>query len=253
LLLFRPKGVGIIEPPRQNKKDARMGRLKTNFPPTWSMGDLLKHFGGIAPERIRLNPPPGTATERHVTELNDHEDKLYELVDGVLVEKVMGAPESNVAAEIVRELGVFVKERKLGVVLGADGTLRLMPGLVRIPDVAFISVDRLPGGRIPSEAIPDLAPDLAVEVLSDGNTKQEMERKLKDYFFAGVRLVWYVNLKTRTAEVYTSPDQSVIVTEDQTLDGGDVLPGFRLRLRSVFDLLTPLPSRKANGRRKKSS
>ncbi|HBI46125.1 MAG TPA: Uma2 family endonuclease, partial [Planctomycetales bacterium] len=127
----------------------------------------MKHFGGIAPERIRLNPTPGTAKEHHVTELNDHEDKLYELVDGVLVEKVMGAPESYVAAEIVRELGSFVKKRKLGVVLGADGTLRLMPGLVRIPDVAYISFERLPGRMMPTQAIPDLAPDVAVEVLSE--------------------------------------------------------------------------------------
>jgi Uma2 family endonuclease len=230
-----------------------MARLETNFPPTWSMGDLLKHFGGIAPERIRLNPPPGTATERHVTELNDHEDKLYELVDGVLVEKVMGAPESYVAVEIASELRDFAKKHKLGVVLGADGTLRLMPGLVRIPDVAFISFDRLPGRRVPREAIPDLAPDLAIEVLSKGNTKQEMERKLKDYFFSSVRLVWYVNLKKRTAEIYTSPDQGVTITEEQMLDGGEVVPGFRLPLRTVFDLLEPPPNRKPKGRRKKSS
>jgi Uma2 family endonuclease len=229
-----------------------MARSKTILPRTWSMADLLKHFGGIAPERIRVDPQPGTATERHVAEINDHEDKLYELVDGVLVEKVMGAPESNVAMKIGARLEIFAEEHDCGIVLGADGTLRLMPGLVRIPDVAFISCERLPEKRIPPEAIPDLAPDLAVEVLSEGHTKQEMERKLKDYFFAGVRLVWYVNLKTRTAEVYTSPDQGVTISENQLLDGGDVLPGFRLPLRSVFVRLTPLPSRKANGRRKKS-
>ena len=251
--MFRVKGAGIIEPPGRNKKDARMARSKTILPRTWSMGDLLKHFGGIAPERIRVDPQPGTATERHVTEINEHEDKLYELVDGVLVEKVMGMPESCVAVGISRHVGNFAEEHDLGLVAGADGTVRLMPGLVRIPDVAFISFDRLPGRVIPAQAIPDLAPDLAVEVLSEGNTKQEMERKLKDYFFAGVRLVWYVNLKTRTVEVYTSPDQRAIVTEDQALDGGDVLPGFRLPLRSVFGRLPPPPSRKANGRRKKSS
>jgi Uma2 family endonuclease len=230
-----------------------MAGSKTNFPPTWSMADLLKHFGGIAPERIRLNPPPGTATERHVTELQDHEDRQYELVDGVLVEKIMGLPESYVAGKILRQIGNFVEDHHLGIVTGEAGTLRLMPGLVRIPDVAFISFDRLPGGRVPPEAIPDLAPDLAVEVLSEGNTKQEMERKLKDYFFAGVRLVWYVNLKTRTAEVYTSPDRGVTITEEQSLDGDDVLFGFRLPLGSLFDLLPPLLGRKSNGRRKKPS
>ena len=98
-------------------------------------------------------------------------------------------------------------------------------------------------------AIPDLAPDLAVEVLSEGNTKQEMERKLKDYFFAGVRLVWYIDVKKRTVEVYTSPDQGVTLTEGQNLDGGDVLPGFRLPLRQLFARLAP-GGRRRNGRQK---
>jgi Uma2 family endonuclease len=129
----------------------------------------------------------------------------------------------------------------------------LRPGLVRMADVAFISWERLPGRRVPTESIPDLAPDLAVEVLSEGNTKPEMEQRLKDYFLAGVRLVWYVDLRTRTAEVYGSPDQVTTIAEEQSLDGGDVLPGFRLLLGSLFDLLPPLPSRKASGRRKKTS
>jgi len=215
------------------------------------MGDVLKHFGGIAPERIRIDPAPGRATERDVIHLNDHEDRLYELVDGVLVEKVMGLPESIVASTVGRFLGNFVEEHDLGVVAGPDGTMRLMPGLVRIPDVAFISWDRLPGKTVPDEAIPDLAPDLAVEVLSEGNTKEEMDRKLKDYFFAGVRLVWYIDLKKRTAKIYPAPDQGLMLTEGQALEGGDVLPGFRLPLRQLFAKHGP-GGRKRNGRRKPS-
>ena len=229
-----------------------MARSKSLLPKEWSIADLLKHFGGIAPERIRLDPQPGKATERHVTELNDHEDRLYELVDGVLVEKVMGLPESIIGSTIGRLLGNFVEEHDLGVIAGSDGTVRLMPGLVRIPDVAFISWEQLPGNTIPAEAIPDLAPALAIEVLSDGNTKEEMERKLKDYFFAGVRLVWYIDVKKRTAVVYTAPDQGVPLTEDQTLDGGDVLPGFHLSLRQLFARLAPSGGRKRNGRKKPS-
>ena len=141
-----------------------MARSKSLLPKEWSIADLLKHFGGIAPERIRLDPQPGKATERHVTELNDHEDRLYELVDGVLVEKVMGLPESIIGSTIGRLLGNFVEEHDLGVIAGSDGTVRLMPGLVRIPDVAFISWEQLPGNTIPAEAIPDLAPALAIEV-----------------------------------------------------------------------------------------
>ncbi|HVS37089.1 MAG TPA: Uma2 family endonuclease [Gemmataceae bacterium] len=228
-----------------------MARAKSVLPKNWSLGDLLKHFGEISPERIRLRPYPGTATERDVTHLSDHEDRLYELADGVLVEKVTGLPESVVAVELISRLSQFVRERKLGIVTGEGGTLRLMPGLVRIPDVAFIGWDRLPGKTVPAEAIPDLAPDLAVEVLSEGNSKQEMERKLKDYFFNGVRLVWYINPKKRNAEVFTSPDQGATVTEHQALEGGDVLPGFRLLLRELFAELAP-PGRKRNGRKKSS-
>lgn len=229
-----------------------MARSKSVLPKEWTLADLLKHFGGIAPERIRVNPPPGQATERDVTRLNDRSDRLYELVDGVLVEKVMGLPESFVAAEVLGELRDFAKRRDLGIVTGEAGTLRLMPGLVRIPDVAFISWQRLPGKVVAPVAIPDLAPDLAVEVLSEGNTKEEMERKLKEYFFAGVRLVWYIDIKKRTADVYTSPDQGETVTGEQSLDGGEVLPGFRLPLRKLFARLAPPAARKRNGRKKSS-
>ena len=111
---------------------------------------------------------------------------------------------------------------------------------------------RLPGKTVPAEAIPDLAPDLAVEVLREGNTKGEMKRKLKEYFFNGVRLVWYIDIKKRTAAVYTSPDQGAPLSEGQTLDGGDVVPGFRLPLRSLFARMAPPAGRKRNGRKKSS-
>ena len=64
-----------------------MSRSRIVFPGDWSLGDLPRHLGGIRPERVRLHPPPGRATERHVTAFDDHEDRLYELIDGVLVEK----------------------------------------------------------------------------------------------------------------------------------------------------------------------
>jgi Uma2 family endonuclease len=118
-----------------------------------------------------------------------------------------------------------------------------MPGLVRIPDVFFISWQRLPAHEVPSDPIPGLAPDLAVEVLSEGNTPGEMQRKLKDYFFAGVRLVWFVNPDARTVQVYTAPDQSTVLSEPQTLEGGLVLPGLRVPLQKLF---TRTP-RRANG------
>jgi Uma2 family endonuclease len=219
-----------------------MGRSRNALPATWTIADLLRHFGGISPGRIRLRPAPGTATEQDVIDIQNREHRLYELVDGVLVEKIMRFPEAYLAVEIARRAGNYAAQHDLGIVVGADGTVRLMPRLVRIPDVSFVSWRRLPSRKIPAEAIPDLAPNLAVEVLSKGNTKGEMARKLKDYFLAGVELVWFVDPAKRSVEVFTAPDESIRLTADQTLDGGSVLPGFRLPLRELFANMSP-PSR----------
>ena len=201
---------------------------------TWTAADLVERFGPIPLSRIRLDPPPGTATEQDVVEIHDREDRLYELADGALVEKTVGIYESYLAALLGQFLGNFVEERRLGIVLGADGMMRLAPELVRIPDVSFISWDRLPGRKIPRTAVAHLAPDLAVEVISKGNTRQEMDRKVVDYFTAGVRQVWYIYPVSREVWIYTSPDRPTVLRQDQTLDGGDLLPGFRLVLADFF-------------------
>ena len=109
-----------------------------------------------------------------------------------------------------------------------------MAALVRLPDVAYVSWSRLPGGRIPTEPVFGLAPDLAVEVLSASNTPGEMRRKRREYFDAGVRLVWIVDPVARTVAVYTKPAEPSIVSANAVLDGGDVLPGFALPLADLF-------------------
>ena len=202
-----------------------------------TVSDLLHQLGDIPPERVRLQPPPGTATEADVVAVHSREERLCELVDGVLVEKTMGYYESYIAATLIRRLGNFVVAHDLGIVAGADGMMRLAPGLVRIPDVSFVSWEKPSGRRLPRQAIPDLVPDLAVEVLSEGNTPREMARKLDEYFSLGVRLVWLVDYRTRSAAVFTSKDQSVRLSEDESLDGAAVLPGFTLSLRELFEKL----------------
>ena len=177
---------------------------------------------------------PGTATERDVVEVHDRENRLCELVDGVLVEKVMGFDESIYAVLLAASLIQYLKTRDLGKVLGADGMMKIFPGMVRIPDAAFISWKRYPKGKRRRGEIPVVVPDLVVEVLSKGNTPKEMARKLVEYFRAGVRLVWYVDPKRRTVRVYTALDRSVLLHENQTLDGGDVLPGFELSIGDWF-------------------
>ena len=202
-----------------------------------TLADVLRQLGGISPRRIRFRPAPGTATEEDVIKIRDRERRLFELIDGVLVEKVMGYWESVLAIELARLLGNFVRRRKLGTLAGEAGMLRLSPGLVRIPDLSFISRVRLAQHHRAFAPILPLAPDLAIEVLSEGNTPREMARKVSEYFASGCRLVWLIDPRTRTVAVYTSSAKPIVLTEKQTLTGGDVLSGFRLPLRKLFGLL----------------
>jgi Uma2 family endonuclease len=149
----------------------------------------------------------------------------------------MGYWESVLAIELASLLRNFANPRKLGRVAGEAGMLRLSPGLVRIPDLSFISRARLARYRRSRPPILPLAPDLAIEVLSEGNTAREMARKVSEYFASGCRLVWLVDPRKRTVAVYTSSVQSITLAEKQTLTGGDILPGFRLPLRKLFGVM----------------
>lgn len=211
-----------------------MARSRSLFPKDATVDDMLKNLGDISPRRVRMNPPPGTATERDVLRILDHENRLCELVDGTLVEKPMGVLASCLAGDIHWALKSFVEEGDLGILTVPDGTLRLMPGLVRMPDVAFISWKQLPSRKYPNEPIASLIPELAVEVLSESNTRGEMERKLKEYFLAGTQLAWIVDPTQRTVDVHTAPDRFTRLKESETLDGGTLLPGFLLPLERLF-------------------
>jgi Uma2 family endonuclease len=199
-----------------------------------TVADLVQHLGNIAPERIRLQPFPGTATVEDVIRIEAEENRLCELIDGTLVEKAMGFVESRIAALLIAYLQQFVLPRDLGIVLAPDGTLRLSAEQVRIPDVAFIGWDRMPGRKVPTTAVPSVVPHLAVEVLSASNTGEEMDRKLEEYFTAGVGLVWYIDPRKKEAQSYTAVEVFVTIGIDDELDGGAVLPGFRLPLKLIL-------------------
>lgn len=200
-----------------------------------TLAELIHDLGDIPLERIATTPALGLATEADVLRGLEGEKRLYELVDGVLVEKPMGYYESLLAAILIRSLGDFVEANDLGITLGEAGTLRLAPGLVRVPDVSFIAWSRFPDRKLPDEPLPDLSPDLPVEVLSQGNTKREMDRKVREYFEAGAQLVWLADPERRTVAVYRSPAEVRNLGMDDTLSGGDVLPGFELPIRDWFD------------------
>lgn len=218
-----------------------------------TLEDVLERLGGISPRRVLFDPPPGTATVKDVIRHRDGpRRRLVELVDGTLVEKTMGYAESLVAQKLGRLLGTFAEDtHKLGVVSGEGGTIKLLQKLVRIPDVAFVSWDRFPNRQVPRAKVPEVVPNLAVEVLSEGNTVLEMEIKLKEYFLAGVDLVWFVDPDARTVRVFTSPDDVETLTAKDTLTGGAVLPGFTVPVADLFASLPPPPKKAARPPKRK--
>jgi Uma2 family endonuclease len=211
-----------------------MSTVPTVSPTIKTLADLLERLGGVPLDRIRFHPPPGSATVRDVLDVRQRDGVLCELVEGVLLEKTVGFTEAGLAAFLLEVLNTFVRSRNLGIVTGPDGTVELMAGLVRIPDVAFTRWDRLPGRRYPTAPVPRLAPNLAVEVLSRSNTPGEMAVKRQDYFTAGVELVWEIDPVARAVTVYTSATQSTTLAATDALDGGSVLPGFTLALQELF-------------------
>ncbi|MBV9125268.1 MAG: Uma2 family endonuclease [Planctomycetes bacterium] len=199
-----------------------------------TLADLQNRLGSVPLDRMRFHPFPGTATVPDVLTIYQQEGKLCELVEGVLVEKAVEYLQSALAVFLLEVLNAFVRSRNLGIVTGEAGTVELMAGLVRIPDVAFTGWDRLPGRRYPMAPVPRLVPHLAVEVLSPSNTPSEMTVKRQDYFTAGVQLVWEIDPAARTIAVYTGTNQMVTLTAGDTLHGGSVLPDFALPVQDLF-------------------
>lgn len=206
--------------------------MSTTFnPPVRTIADLLRRLGDIPPDRVRFDPTPGLAT---VVDLLRPENEGCELVEGTLVEKAMGTREAFLAAYVIELLGLFVRANNLGILTPGDGAWEMMSGLVRLPDVAFLSWDRLPSREVPDEPIASAVPDLAVEVLSRSNTPGEMARKRGEYFRAGVRLVWEIDPRARAVRAYTSETAFTDHTAADTLTGDPVLPGFALPLAQLF-------------------
>jgi Uma2 family endonuclease len=165
----------------------------------------------------------------------------YELVDGNLVERHMGAESSAIAAKIIVLLGMFLRGRRLGELFGSDTSYECFadaPGKVRRADVGFVRLDRLPGGRPPKGHL-RVAPDLAVEVVSPNDTSEEVDEKVQEWLAAGVPLVWVVSPAIRAVRVYrprTAPNGRVsLLSFDDTISGEDVLPGFSCPVREFFE------------------
>lgn len=205
--------------------------------PIRTMDELLHALGDVPASRVRVNPPPGMATVADLLDIHAREKRLCELVDGTLVEKPMGYRESIIAVALASLLRAFVVPRNLGIVTGESGMMRLFAGLVRIPDVAFASWNRLANKRVPEEPVPALVPDLAIEIISQGNTPAEMKRKREEYFQAGVSEVWMVDIVERTVTIFTAVDRFTMHSQDQNVAGSGPLAGLTISLPELFSEL----------------
>lgn len=157
-----------------------------------------------------------------------------ELVRGQVVrEPPAGHEHSRIGVRIASLLDAFAREHGLGTVTGADGGYLLFdePPTVRAPDAAFVRRERL---APEIKGFPPLAPDLVVEVISPSNTMSEIQAKVLEYLEARSRMIWVVDPDPRTVTVYRSRDEIRLLTESDELDGGDVLPGFRLKVSELF-------------------
>lgn len=160
----------------------------------------------------------------------------YELVKGELRRmSPSGWEHGEVVVNITLLLGHYVKINKLGFCGGAETGFKIAsdPDTVRAPDLAFVGRERRPVGDARRKFFAG-APDLAVEVVSPGDTRREVEEKVKDWLDAGTRVVWIINPKRRSVSVYRPMTDVMYMSESDELDGGDVVPGFRCKVSEIF-------------------
>jgi Uma2 family endonuclease len=186
---------------------------------------------------MRVNVAEAAAPVRPATEddlrATPQDGRKYELVDGQIVVSPAGARQEVVAVRLSARLLAWVDEADLGYVLGSSAGFRLPGGNVRSPDVSFVAKRRFESGRVP-DGFADVAPDLAVEVLSPDDRPRAVLDKVGEYLQAGVRLVWVVDPKAGRAVVYRSLTDVRELKDTDDLDGEDVLPGFHCSLAEIL-------------------
>lgn len=158
-----------------------------------------------------------------------------EIVDGEL--KIMtpaGLEQEDVGAILVAHLVNYVIPRKLGRIYMSQAGFRMPNGDLRAPDVSFVRTEKLPGGRSPKK-FGHFPPDLAVEILAEDETPDDYAEKVREYLDWGVTLVWVIDPNTRTVWVHRKGRHPTQLSEDDELDGEDVIPGFRMPVKTLFE------------------
>ena len=162
----------------------------------------------------------------------------YELVKGeLLTMSPAGEEHGAIALALAAELYLYVKANKLGIVYAADTGFKLEsnPDTVLAPDVSFVARERI---REISKKYREGAPDLAVEVISPGESRAKFERKAEQWLRLGARLVWNVNPQSRSVTVYRPEGSMTVLSEAEELTGEDIVPGFKISVCDIFNLGT---------------
>jgi Uma2 family endonuclease len=167
--------------------------------------------------------------------LPDEEGRMELIAGAVVREPPPGAEHGYVGLKLLAALLQYVEEHDLGLVVSMDTGFVLAdePATVRAPDLAFISKERLPADGIPT-GYWRLSPDLAVEIVSPADRMDAVQGKMLEYLDVGVREVWVIHPRSRSVTVSRSSTDVRVLTDDDTLDGGPVVPGFRIALSSLF-------------------
>jgi Uma2 family endonuclease len=160
-------------------------------------------------------------------------EKQIELVNGKQeVKEMAGAKHSGVGTRIIIKLGIYLETNKLGRVYGPDATFTFGEN-ERMPDVSFVS-----SSRIPPEGEPitkwEIAPDLAVEIVSPNDLFVKVRDKIREYFKAGVKQVWLITPQEKTITIYNTPTTSIVLSENETLTCNELLSGFSCPLSEIF-------------------
>ena len=200
-----------------------------------TLADFLHDIGDIDPARVLL-ARFGRATVADVVEIEERTDRLFELVDGALVEKCVRFRESIISKALCYRISSFVSRKKMGVVTEADGMIELLPNLVRMPDVALhYSWKRFPKG-MPTDPCPRLCPDVAIEFVCTCQREGELRRKRQEYFESGVKALWLIDESQTTVTVYNRVDRARTFGRGEVVSTGKVLPGFSVELDALFGI-----------------
>ena len=160
-----------------------------------------------------------------------------ELIRGVLYETMpTGRQHGKVLGKLTIRMGAFIESRALGTIEVGDVGVRLErnPDTVRAPDVAFFSTEKAPLPELAARYAEEV-PDLLAEIVSPNDTARELREKAEVWLGFGVGLVWVVNPDTRTVDVHRRGLPITVLTDQDLLDGLDILPGFTCAVSDIFD------------------